>query len=63
MSTGLVPGETVLEVRDLHLAFGGVKAVDGLSLEVHAGEIVSVIGPNGAGKTSAFNCISGSTLR
>lgn len=59
MSTGLVPGEIVLEVRDLHLAFGGVKAVDGLSLEVHAGEIVSVIGPNGAGKTSAFNCISG----
>ncbi|MFE3643931.1 ABC transporter ATP-binding protein [Streptomyces sp. NPDC059169] len=50
---------TLLEVADLHLAFGGVKAVDGLSFEVGEAEIVSVIGPNGAGKTSAFNCITG----
>lgn len=49
----------LLEVRDLQIAFGGVKAVDGLSFSVHEGEIVSVIGPNGAGKTSAFNCITG----
>ncbi len=49
----------LLEVRDLHLRFGGVKAVDGLSFDVHEGEILAVIGPNGAGKTSAFNCISG----
>jgi branched-chain amino acid transport system ATP-binding protein len=49
----------LLEVADLHLAFGGVKAVDGLSFQVHEAEIVSVIGPNGAGKTSAFNCITG----
>lgn len=49
----------VLEVSDLHIAFGGVKAVDGLSFSVHEGEIVAVIGPNGAGKTSAFNCITG----
>ncbi|NUT58220.1 MAG: ABC transporter ATP-binding protein [Agromyces sp.] len=48
----------LLEVRDLRLQFGGVKAVDGLSFEVHEGEILAVIGPNGAGKTSAFNCIS-----
>ncbi len=49
----------LLEVRDLHLRFGGVKAVDGLSFDVREGEILAVIGPNGAGKTSAFNCISG----
>ncbi|MEU2717043.1 ABC transporter ATP-binding protein [Streptomyces sp. NPDC007205] len=49
----------ILEVQDLRLAFGGVRAVDGLSFSVGEGEIVSVIGPNGAGKTSAFNCVSG----
>ncbi|HEY6800075.1 MAG TPA: ABC transporter ATP-binding protein [Agromyces sp.] len=48
----------LLEVTDLRLQFGGVKAVDGLSFEVNEGEILAVIGPNGAGKTSAFNCIS-----
>lgn len=52
-------GRTLLEVSDLAVSFGGIKAVDGLSFSVHEGEIVSVIGPNGAGKTSAFNCISG----
>ncbi|MEV7619773.1 ABC transporter ATP-binding protein [Microbacterium sp. NPDC089321] len=49
----------LLEVSDLRLQFGGVKAVDGLSFSVESGEILAVIGPNGAGKTSAFNCISG----
>ncbi|WP_125100742.1 ABC transporter ATP-binding protein [Leucobacter chromiireducens] len=49
----------ILSVRDLAVSFGGITAVDGLSFDVHEGEIVSVIGPNGAGKTSAFNCISG----
>jgi branched-chain amino acid transport system ATP-binding protein len=49
----------LLEVDDLSLSFGGVKAVDGLSFSVNEGEILSVIGPNGAGKTSAFNCITG----
>lgn len=49
----------LLEVTDLKLQFGGVKAVDGLTFTVETGEILAVIGPNGAGKTSAFNCISG----
>lgn len=49
----------LLQVTDLELAFGGVRAVDGLTFAVDEAEIVSVIGPNGAGKTSAFNCITG----
>ncbi len=57
--TGAAGGPAILDVRDLAVSFGGIKAVDGLSFSVHEGEIVSVIGPNGAGKTSAFNCISG----
>ncbi len=48
----------LLEIRDLDIDFGGLKAVDGLNMEVHEGEIVSVIGPNGAGKTTLFNAIS-----
>jgi branched-chain amino acid transport system ATP-binding protein len=51
--------EPLLDVKDLRLSFGGVKAVDGLSFQVFDGDILSVIGPNGAGKTSAFNCITG----
>jgi ABC-type branched-subunit amino acid transport system ATPase component len=39
--------------------FGGVKAVDGVDLEAHSGEILSVIGPNGAGKTTVFNIVTG----
>jgi branched-chain amino acid transport system ATP-binding protein len=49
----------ILQVQDLSVTFGGVKAVDGLSFSVNEGDILSVIGPNGAGKTSAFNCITG----
>lgn len=52
-------GDLLLSVENMHVRFGGVKAVDGLSFDVHEGEIISVIGPNGAGKTSAFNCITG----
>jgi branched-chain amino acid transport system ATP-binding protein len=51
--------EVVLDIQDLHLAFAGVKAIDGVSLTVRNGEIFAIIGPNGAGKTSIFNCISG----
>lgn len=49
----------ILSVRDLSRAFGGLRAVDGLSFEVSAGTIVGLIGPNGSGKTTALNLISG----
>ncbi|SDW08778.1 high-affinity branched-chain amino acid ABC transporter ATP-binding protein LivG [Marinobacter mobilis] len=49
----------MLEVRNLSMRFGGLLAVDQVSLDVNEHEIVSIIGPNGAGKTTVFNCISG----
>ncbi len=49
----------MLEVRDLSKRFGGIKAVDGASLDVAEGEIVALIGPNGAGKTTLFATITG----
>ena len=50
---------TVLRVNDITMQFGGVVAVNDLSMHVDEGEIVALIGPNGAGKTTAFNCITG----
>ena len=51
--------ENVLHVENVTMQFGGVVAVDNLSLDVNEGEIVALIGPNGAGKTTAFNAITG----
>ena len=51
--------ENVLKVENVTMQFGGVVAVDNLSMEVNEGEIVALIGPNGAGKTTAFNVITG----
>ncbi|MDO5445232.1 MAG: ABC transporter ATP-binding protein [Eubacteriales bacterium] len=51
--------KNVLRLQDITMQFGGVVAVNNLSLEVNEGEIVALIGPNGAGKTTAFNCITG----
>ena len=51
--------ENVLRLEDVTMQFGGVVAVNNLSLEVNQGEIVALIGPNGAGKTTAFNCVTG----
>jgi branched-chain amino acid transport system ATP-binding protein len=53
------PTEPLLAVEDVTLRFGGVTALDDVSLEVRPGELFAVIGPNGAGKTSIFNCING----
>ena len=50
---------TVLRMENVTMQFGGVVAVNNLSLEVPEGQIVALIGPNGAGKTTAFNCITG----
>jgi branched-chain amino acid transport system ATP-binding protein len=50
---------SLLKAEDIHLSFGGVKALDGVSLHVQKGEVLSLIGPNGAGKTCLINCITG----
>ena len=52
-------GATILEVKDLHVSYGHVHAVKGVSLDVRAGQIVTLIGPNGAGKSSTLGAIAG----
>jgi branched-chain amino acid transport system ATP-binding protein len=49
----------MIRVEDLHMHFGGIRAVDGTSLEIEKGSITGLIGPNGAGKTTLFNVIAG----
>ena len=49
----------LLEVRDLTLRFGGIQALQGVTVAVAEGETLAVIGPNGSGKTSLFNCVTG----
>jgi len=49
----------MLEVKDLHVAYGGIRALKGVSLSVQKGEIVTIIGANGAGKSTLLNTISG----
>ena len=51
--------KNILRLEDVTMQFGGVVAVNDLSMEVNEGEIVSLIGPNGAGKTTVFNVITG----
>jgi len=51
--------QNILHVENITMQFGGVVAVDNLSMDINEGEIVALIGPNGAGKTTAFNCITG----
>lgn len=49
----------ILDVKNMSMVFGGLRAVDGMNLHINRGEIVALIGPNGAGKTTFFNCITG----
>ena len=51
--------QPLLSARGLRLAFGGVKAADGIDLDVMPGEFLAIIGPNGAGKTTVFNLTTG----
>lgn len=50
---------TALKVEQLAKSFTGVRALDGVDVEVHEGEILGLVGPNGSGKTTVFNCVTG----
>ena len=56
---GRTIGDVILNVEDVSLAFGGVKALSNVSFNVFEGEVRAIIGPNGAGKSSMLNCING----
>ena len=56
-------GDDILEISDLHKSFGGLKAIDGVSLSVKRGSITGLIGPNGSGKSTLFNVIGGTIPR
>ncbi len=51
--------EPILRAEDIHISFGGLKALNGVSLDIYPGEILAIIGPNGAGKTTMLNIING----
>ncbi len=51
--------EPILRAEDIHISFGGLKALNGVSLEIYPREILAIIGPNGAGKTTMLNIING----
>ena len=64
LAQGQRVGAPLLAVRDVSVVFGGIVALNGVSFDMHKGQILGLIGPNGAGKTTLFNCLSaGSTSR
>ena len=58
MSAQAAQGQALLAVRDVSVVFGGIIALNGVSFDMHQGQILGLIGPNGAGKTTLFNCLS-----
>jgi branched-chain amino acid transport system ATP-binding protein len=58
-SDGIAKGDVLLDVRNVSLRFGGVKAISDISFDIRKGEVRAIIGPNGAGKTSMLNVING----
>ena len=59
MESRELPTAPGLSVRDVTVSFGGITALDGVSVDVSRGEVLGIIGPNGAGKTTLFNVICG----
>ena len=56
-------GTPLVEMRSVSIAFGGIKAVDGASIDLHPGEVVGLLGHNGAGKSTLIKCLSGAYKR
>ena len=54
-----VKGTPLVEMRDISIAFGGIKAVDHVTVDLHPGEVVGLLGHNGAGKSTLIKCLSG----
>jgi len=52
----------LVELRDIHISFGGIKAVDGVSVDLYPGEVVGLLGHNGAGKSTLIKCLSGAYM-
>lgn len=59
MTTTPNSGTPLVEMRDISIAFGGIKAVDHVSIDLHPGEVVGLLGHNGAGKSTLIKCLSG----
>ena len=57
--TGATAGTPLVELRDISIAFGGVKAVDHVTVDLYPGEVVGLLGHNGAGKSTLIKCLSG----